>query len=232
VPERVVFIHSAVGGARMWKRQVELLRGRFDPVAVDLPGWGERPFPTRPFSFVEVLVELLPAILVGNSFGGRIALETALLHPDRVPKLMLVSPAPRDHEWSDDQRAFGQREDELLASGDLDGATELNLERWALPHARDTLRPMQRRAFELQAAVAEPDVQWADLPPLSTLAMPTLVVVGEHDVPDFHAIGERIAREAKHARLELVAGGGHHPSLEAPDTFDRLLLEFLEDRVR
>jgi len=119
VPERVVFIHSAVGAARMWERQVELLRGRFDPVAVDLPGWGERPFPAEPFSFVEVLAELLPAILVGNSFGGRIALETALLHPDRVRKLMLVSPAPRDHEWSDDQRAFGQREERGDRGGEL-----------------------------------------------------------------------------------------------------------------
>jgi pimeloyl-ACP methyl ester carboxylesterase len=57
------------------------------------------------------------------------------------------------------------------------------------------------------------------------------VLVGEDDRPDFHAIARRIASEAPNARLEIVAGARHFPSLEAPDEFERLVLPFLEHGV-
>ena len=70
---RVVLIHSAVADSRMWERQEGQLRERgFDVVAPDLPGFGSEPVPKSPFSFVDRIAALLPAILVGNSFGGRI----------------------------------------------------------------------------------------------------------------------------------------------------------------
>lgn len=225
--ERVVLIHSAIADSRMWNRQVALLRGRgYDVVAPDLPGFGSEPLPDGSFSFVERIERLLPAVLVGASFGGRIALETALTRPDAVPKLVLVDASIRDHDWSRELRGYWQREDELLERGDLDGATELTLETFTDPGVHDVLRPMQRNAYELQTDAQEPT--WPELPPLAELRPPTLVIVGEHDVRDFHEIGDRIAREAPHARVEIVPGAKHLPSLESPDTFDRLLVDFLD----
>jgi pimeloyl-ACP methyl ester carboxylesterase len=228
VPERVVFLHSALGDSRLWRRQVELLRDRYDVVAPDLPGYGDEPMPAEPFSFVDRVAELLPAILVGNSFGGGVALRTALAHPDRVPKLVLVAAGVPDHEWSDELRQYWRREEELFEAGDLDGATQLNLDFWVAPEHDEFVRPQQRRALELQSAHEEPDLVWPDMPPLSTLAMPTLVVVGDRDKQDFRTIGERIVREAPDARLEVVSGAGHLVALERPDEFERLLLEFLD----
>jgi 3-oxoadipate enol-lactonase len=232
VAERVVLLHSSLGDSRLWARQVELLRGRgYDAVAPDLPGSGEEPMPTEPFSFVDGVAELLPAILVGNSFGGGIALRTALAHPDRVPKLMLVAAGLPDHAWSDDLRGYWRREEELFEARDLDGATQLNLDFWVAPEHHDVVRPQQRRALELQTAHAEPEVIWPEMPPLSELTMPMLVVVGDRDKPDFRAIGERIVREAPNARLEVVAGAGHLVAVERPEEFDRLLLDFLQHGV-
>jgi pimeloyl-ACP methyl ester carboxylesterase len=93
---RVVFLHSDVGDARIWAAQQKLLHDRFETIALDLHELGTRP---GEFSFVELVGEQLPAILVGNSFGGRVALETALAFPDRVPRLVLVDPGIGDHEW-------------------------------------------------------------------------------------------------------------------------------------
>jgi 3-oxoadipate enol-lactonase len=228
VADRIVLLHSALGDSRLWERQAELLRGRgYDVVAPDLPGWGERPMPTEPFSFVAFVAELLPAILVANSFGGAIALRTALAHPDRVPKLVLVAPGFPDHEWSQEMKEYNERETALVEAGDLDGATQLNLDFWVAPEHHEFVRPQQQRALELQTAHEDPEVVWPDMPLLSYLTMPTLVVVGDRDKRDFREIGERIAREAPNARLEIVAGAGHLVALERPDEFDELLLEFL-----
>jgi len=228
VTDRIVLLHSALGDSRLWGRQFELLRGSgYDVVAPDLPGWGETPMPTEAFSFVDVVAALLPAIVVGNSFGGAIALRTALAHPDRVPKLMLVAPGFPDHEWSPEMKDYDERETALVEAGDLEGATQLNLDFWVAREHHDFVRPQQRRAFELQTAHNGPEVTWPDLPPLSKLTMPTLVVVGDRDKRDFREIGERIASEAPNARLEIVAGAGHLVAVERPDEFDRLLLDFL-----
>jgi len=234
VPEldRIVLLHSALGDSRLWAREVELLRGRgYDVVAPDLPGWGDEPMPREPFSFVDRIAELLPAILVGNSFGGGIALRTALANPDRVPRLVLVAPGLPDHEFSQEVQDYWRREQELAAAGDLDGATQLNLDFWVAPDHHELVRPLQRRALELQTAGGEPEVVWPDERPLAELTMPTLVVVGDRDRSDFVGIAERIAREAANARLEVVRGAGHLVAVEAPDEFERLLVEFLEDGV-
>lgn len=86
---------------------------------------------------------------------------------------------------------------------------------------------MQRQAYELQTDAAEPEVHWPQHKPLSSLHLPTLVLIGEDDRPDFHAIATRVANEAPDARLEVVPGARHFPSLEEPDEFERLVFPFL-----
>lgn len=225
--ERVVLLHAGIADSRMWARQEKVLRARgYDVVAPDLPGFGDEPIPPEPFSYVEPIAGLLPATLVGNSHGGRIALETALAHPAVVHKLVLVSPALRDHDWSREIVQYWEAEDALVEEGELDRATELTLRLFARPEVHETVRPMQRRAYELQAAAETPPT-WPEARPLSELRAPTLVIVGEQDLDDFHRIAARIAREAPDARLETIADAKHVPSLEAPEAFDRLLIDFL-----
>jgi 3-oxoadipate enol-lactonase len=226
---RVILIHSAVADSRMWERQERKLRERgFDVVAPDLPGFGSEPVPVEPFSFVDRVAALLPAMLVGNSFGGRIALETALAHPHDVPRLVLVDPALQEHDWSEEMASYWAEEEMLLDLGDVNRATELTLSVFAEPRVHDALRPMQRRAYELQLVAGEPEVRWPEPKPLSSLRPPALVILGERDSSDFRAIAERIAREAPNARLELVRGARHFPSLEEPDEFERLVFQFLD----
>ena len=184
-------------------------------------------------------IELERAAVVGNSFGGRVALEFALEHPERVTKPVLVDAGLPDHEWSEEIRRFGEEEDALLERGDVDGAVDLNVRTWALPHVADLIRPMQRRAFDVQLEAERwetpPGPERKLDPPssarLAHVSAATLVIVGSEDFGDFHALAERFAREIPDARLEIVEGAGHLPSLERPDEFDRLLLEFLDDGV-
>ena len=157
----VCLLHSGVTDSRAWDGQVARLAPSYTVVRYDIRGFGGSPLRSGPLSHLEDLRELLDELaveattLVGNSFGGRIALEFALEHPARVTKLVLVAAALRDYGWSDEMRRFAEAEDEAMERGDVDAAVDLNLEMWALPHVREVVRPMARRALEVQQAAYE-----------------------------------------------------------------------------
>ncbi len=226
---KVVLVHSALGDSRLWRRQVEALGGVHEVVAPDLPGWGTEPLPTEPFSFVEHVAAFLPAALVGNSFGGAVALRTALAYPDRVSRLALIGSGLPAWDWTEQLREHFAREEALFEAGDLAGATELNMEFWVAPEHRDEVRPQQQLASELQSAHEEPDVIWPEMAPLASLTMPVLVVVGDQDKPDFVAIARHLAEEIDDAQLVVVAGAGHLVGVDRPDALNALLLDFLAD---
>ncbi|HLK46399.1 MAG TPA: alpha/beta fold hydrolase [Acidimicrobiales bacterium] len=226
---RIVLLHSAVGDSRLWRRQVAALTPHHEVVAPDLPGFGETTLPREPFSYVDSVATLLPAALVGNSFGGMVALRTALAHQERVSKLVLVDAGLPAWDFSEDLRDYWAAEEAAFEAGDLDAATQVTLDFWLRPEHHEEVRPQARRAYALQSAHDEPELLWPEFPPLSTLTVPTLVVVGADDKPDFRAIAQHLAEQIPHAELAVVAGAGHLVGLDRPDELNALLLEFLED---
>jgi 3-oxoadipate enol-lactonase len=226
---KVVMLHSALGDSRLWKRQVAALSGEHEVVTPDLPGWGETPLPTEPFSFVDAVAEHLPAALVGNSFGGAVALRTALAKQELISRLVVVAPGLPTWDWSEEMRNYWAAEEAAWEAGDYDLATQVNLDFWVKPEHHDEVRPQQRRAIELQSAHEEPEVQWPDLAPLESLAIPTLVVVGENDKPDFRAIAQHLTEHIPDSKLAVVPDAGHLVGIDRPDELNRLLREFLKD---
>ncbi|MGH3012830.1 MAG: alpha/beta fold hydrolase [Gaiellaceae bacterium] len=246
----VVLMHAGVGDRRLWDGQVEALAERHLVVRPDLRGYGESPLPGGPFSHVEDVRALLDelgvseASLVGNSFGGRVAIDFALAYPERVRALLLVAPALTGYEGSPMLDALDEKEDELLDAGKFDEAVALNVRTWldgegrdaapVPPEVRERLAMMQRRAFETIVAAYEAPtppgpVAWSDPPArtcLGEITAPTLVVIGAHDLPDFRAIGELLAEELPGAE-SITMDTAHLPSLEAPDELNRIALDFL-----
>ena len=246
----VALLHAAVGDRRLWDGQVGALAERHLVVRYDLRGFGDSPLPGGPFSFVDDLAALLDhlgiegAALVGNSFGGRIALDFALEHPERTAALVLVASALGGHEPSPELEAFDEAEEALLEAGKVDEAVELNLRTWLdgprresapVPaEARELVAAGQRRAFEVMLAAYEGSpppgpVRWADPPAATRLgeaAVPTLVVNGAHDVDDFRTIAAQLGDEIPGA-LAVELDTAHLPALERPGELNRLVLDFL-----
>jgi pimeloyl-ACP methyl ester carboxylesterase len=239
----LVLLHSAVCDRRMWDPQWQaLLDAGYRVVRCDFRGFGESPMADRPYNNAEDVAELLDtlgisrAALVAASFGGRIALEMAARWPDTVTAMALLCSGSPDHVPSDTLRAFGKHEDELLDSGDIDGAVELNLETFLGPEAdqtvRDRVRLMQRHAFDVQLAAAEEFAQVPAEVDLSLITAPCLAVSGGKDLPDFREIAIGLPERLASARHHELAWAGHLPSLERPEVVTDLLTGFLRENVR
>jgi 3-oxoadipate enol-lactonase len=246
----VALVHEGVCDSRMWDREWQAWSPSFRLLRLDLRGFGRSPLEAGPFAHARDLVAALedhtlaPAALVGVSLGGRVALEVALARPELVRALVVVAPGLPGHEWSQGLRAAWAEEDAAFEAGDLDAAVEASLRTWVDgprrrpedvdPQLRARVGEMQRRAYELVVGIDEDEEELLveDLAQrLGEIRVPTLVLVGEEDQPDMHAIAERLAREIPGARLERIEATAHVPNLERPREFDELVLPFLREHA-
>ena len=239
----LLLLHAGVADRRMWSALLPTLSASYRVLAPDLPGYGEAAMAPGPFSNVAEVVGFLDdldvpsAAVVGASFGGRVALEVATTHPDRVERLVLLCPGLRGLEPTAAAEAFDAEEWRLIESGDVSAAVALNVDTWLGPDAddaaRDLLTRMQRQAFEVQLAADE----WPDPPTmihdevdLAGIRVPTTVVLGAKDVDWLQAAARRVAAEVPGAHLVELEWAGHLPALERPAETAELVLAALDRR--
>jgi pimeloyl-ACP methyl ester carboxylesterase len=238
----IVLLHAGIADRSMWAELLEpLAAAGHRVVAFDLPGFGEaEPAPGEQAPWLDVLsamdaLSIERAALVGNSFGGAVALRVALVAPERVSALALISAPGVEFEPSAQLRAAWDAEEAPLDRGDTEAAVAAVVEAWTLPDAPQELRgrvaAMQRRIFEVQAGITEPtegpDPAEEHPELLAGLDIPVLVAAGEHDMPDFLDAAEQLAATLPRAQHAVIAGAGHLAPLETPAVFRELLLGFL-----
>ncbi len=240
----VVLLHAGVADRRMWAGTLDVLAGAgHRAIALDLPGFGDAPAVAgEPAPWTAVLETLdglgvERAVVVGNSFGGAVALRLAVVAPARVTGLVLVSAPPVELDPSPRLAAAWQAEEAALEAGDIEGAVGAVVDAWTLADAPAALRAqvaeMQRRAFVLQADVPEdapepPDPVEDDPSTIERLDVPALVAVGEYDMPDFLDAADGLARALPGAgEAVTIEGAGHLAPLETPAAFTDLLVAFL-----
>lgn len=241
----LLFLHAAVADSRMWAAQVDALAGKFRVARCDLRGYGRSLLPAGPFSYaadVRALVEALdlaPTWIVGASYGGLVAVDFYLSYPHLVSGLILVSPAVSGMEYSEEVTQFSKQEDELYEAGKLEEATELNVRLWVDgpyrdgdvvdPAVRNLVAEMQYQAF----AQPEPEnvslqrIQPPAIERLGDIQAPLLVISGGLDVSDFGQIAEKLAGQVPGAKHVVVPDAAHMVSMEKPDLFNQLIVDFV-----
>ena len=227
----VLLLHAGVADSRIWEPQWGPLAAQHTVIRCDLPGYGRSPIPHGPCVDADEVAAVLDAArvdrvsVVGNSYGGLVALQLAARHPQRVERLVLLAPS-FEPEADDALAAFGAEEERLVDAGDWDGYVEANVRAWVQPDVpedrRQLLRDMQRRALDLQ--LEQPDAEPADVEvELAAIAVPTTVFTGARDFAAYTRVGERLAREMPDCRHVHLEWAGHLPGLERPEETTELL---------
>ncbi|MEA2842798.1 MAG: 2-succinyl-6-hydroxy-2,4-cyclohexadiene-carboxylate synthase [Actinomycetota bacterium] len=227
--ERVVLVHGFTQTARSWDAVAGILAGRFEVVAVDLPGHGLSADERRTFEEAAAVIGATggPATYVGYSMGARLCLRLALDRPEVVDRLVLLGGSPG--LASTEERGGRKAADDRLAGRLGQIGTGAFLDEWLSQPMFDSLTPAaddlaSRRANppaglayalrELGTGAQEP--LWDRL---GELAMPVLVVAGGLDAK-FATLGRRMADAiGDNATFESVPGCGHAAHLEDPERF-------------
>ena len=241
----LVLIHAGIADRRMWDDQVDAFAERYRVVRYDARGFGQSDAPVGAFSQHDDLLGLLDALgierahLVGVSMGSKTALSAALAAPTRVTSLVIVS-STVGREPSAELRQGWDEVDALLEAGEIAEANERELRMWidgprrspdeVDPAVRERVRVMNGA---LLAAEGEGmDEQRLDPPAdgrLAEIRVPTLVIIGDQDVPDVLNAAEPLTSGIAGARLATIADAAHLPNMEKPDEFNRLVLTFLNE---
>jgi 3-oxoadipate enol-lactonase len=244
--EPLVLLHAGITDSRMWDEQFTEFAQHFRVVRYDRRGFGrtETRSGAGAYSHREDLYELLRALeierarLVGCSQGGKIATDFTLAHAKLTEALILVAPALGGFEFAGEEPE--QLKELALAdeAGDVERVGELELQIWVdgprrKPHEvdsrlRERVREMNRIALNApQDFGTEQPLEPPAVGRLKEIRVPTLVLVGDLDTPRTLAASRTLAEEIDGARMVIIEGAAHLPSMEHPAEFNRHVLSFL-----
>jgi pimeloyl-ACP methyl ester carboxylesterase len=238
----IVVLHSLLADRYAFDPVLPALAAKHRVTLFNLPGFhGSEPVVTALLDayvariedgFQEFGIEK-DAILIGNGFGGTLALAFALDHPERIGKLLVSDAAATFPEQG--RQAFAVMA-QKVADGGLGAVAEIAAARVYSPEyltahpelieqRTRTLLGIDARAFADACKV----LQDIDLTPLlHRLDVPTLVVCGECDQATPPALTKAVADKIPSARYVELKGCGHCPPLEQPQQFLAAIKEFVD----
>jgi pimeloyl-ACP methyl ester carboxylesterase len=246
----LVLIHGFASSTLVWSNVfLDLAQAGFHVIAVDLLGFGYSGKPRNgeytiagQASFLMALLDRLGinrATLVGSSYGGAVAAWSALDHPQRVEKLVLVGAVTNNQPLRYHlMRLFG-----LPVLGDVVSPLLIGsrrLLRWRMKRVYDRHalmvdeRRVDARHFPLRAAGTQRAIirtvrRW-DAERISRdahlIRQPALLLWGENDIEIPLADGERLHEQIPGSRLVVFLDCGHQPHEEYPEAFTKLVADF------
>jgi 3-oxoadipate enol-lactonase len=236
----LTFVHGLGLDCRMWDDQFSAFAARFRVLRYDLRGFGNSSVPSSAgYAHHEDLYELLTHLnirqsaLVGLSMGGRVVIDFSLTYPKMITALVPVDAAVGGYTF----RSFSTEAIMKLAQeSGIEAANRAWFEHELFAPARrkDAVRKklaaMVNSYSGWQWLNKNP---WVALDPpachrLEKIRVPAMVMVGEEDLPDFQAIADLLSQQIPQASKEVLKMAGHLCNMETPDSFNRLLQEFLE----
>jgi len=248
----VIMLHGGGGHAEAFARNVIPLAADFDARAIDYYGHGltdSGPLPPGKEAFLKHLIDYMDAAglerahLIGESLGGSIAVWTAIEHPDRVGKVIYTVGAhlkvPVDEETqrvtdaglgefrrlTKQFRENPSRENVharlrwLFHQPERDLTEELIDLRWAL---------YQRSAEKAGSGAENPSMEQLTPENLARIPVPMLFLWTDHNPTQQAVTAKKAMTFVRNADWALIEDSGHWPQWEHPETFNRIVAEYLK----
>ena len=244
--------HGFLLDRNSWDEQFGVFARQYRVVRYDLRGWGDsaQEMAEPPFSPRQDLLCLLDYLniqkthLLGLSGSGTIALDFTLEHPEKVDALILVASGLSGYpqRMTESIQAFIGQYYGALQRKDIASAVEATVRFWTDgPNRKPEQVNAQARARITDIATQHIQ-RHGDLmahqrhmlplePPavnrLTEVKAPTLIVVGDLDTPETLESADTLERGIAGAKKRVIPGTAHHPHMEKPEEFNRLVMEFL-----
>jgi 3-oxoadipate enol-lactonase len=221
----LLFLHFGLGDHRVFDPELHALADEFRCVAYDRRFFGRTEAPEEPYSEVQDAIALLDALgveraaLVGLSGGGKLALDIAFAHPQRVWAVAHIAAPVSGIPWGDELEA-------AYAGADTpEQEMEADLKVWAPLGAEELFRELLLQARPSDAEAAKPPAV-----ELEALRTPTIVLTAKHDPPSLQNCGHEAARRIPGAR-HVEIDSDHYLTLREPELVTRVLREFFAETI-
>lgn len=239
----LVFIHDGLVHSEVWEGQIPFFARDCRVITYDRRGYGRSPMPQELYSDIDDLaavfdhLDVSSATLVGMSAGGRLAIDFALRYPEKVSALVLVGAVLSGYGFSEHFFSRGGRlsiadyadKEKMRTYWSSEDPYEIGPENKAARKKLMEIIAANPQNTDLEKARMVKPPERAALGNLNEISVPTLVVVGEFDIPDVHAHAGAIESGIGGAQRTVVAGAGHLVPFERPDEFNSQVDLFLKE---
>ena len=248
----LVMIHAGVADSRQWNNEFTFFGRSHQVIRYDLRGYGKSEPVDGEFNHIDDLVAVLnalglkePAVLMGCSMGGGLAMDFALTHPSRVRALIMVGSGPSGLDLDVPTPAKFAEAEKAFEAGDLDLVCEIETQIWFDGTGRapeQVNQAMRKLAYEMnrQALAHEarqlgkrlPNTQTPAFDRLSDLKIPVLIIVGAHDTPYILAAADYMVERIPSSQKVIIEDAAHLPNMDQPEEFQAIVTNFLESLPR
>ncbi|HUK07505.1 MAG TPA: alpha/beta fold hydrolase [Stellaceae bacterium] len=242
----VCFTHSLSSDGGMWAEQLPpLLAKGFRVLRLDMRGHGGSDPVAGDYTMSQLAGDVAIAIdalgldrvhYIGLSIGGMLGQAFAIEHGAKLKSMMLCDTLPATP--ADAKAAWGPRVEAVKKANSLEPLADPTMERW-FTDAFKPRKPGRWKEIRQTIAATTPAgylgcasaIQNFDfVSKLPTLKVPTLVVCGAEDPGTPASENKRLAALVPGARYEEIPSARHFPNVEHPDTFNRIMMGWLESR--
>jgi pimeloyl-ACP methyl ester carboxylesterase len=237
----VVFLHGGFGDRRMWDDQSAEFAKNYFVVRYDQRGFGKSAKPAAkysPVSDLEMLLDHLKidkAHLVGNSMGGYLAIDFAILKPSRVRSITVVAAGPSGLEPPKEDTERIMAVFKVAKDEGLNKATAMWIQNpmVAVTSSLPKTAPLLKTMIEDNAGIFEMrfwPFEQTDPPAvkrLNEIKVPALIIIGDKDTPGVQTAAEAAATGISGAKKVVMKDADHLPQMVNPEEFNRIVKEFL-----
>jgi 3-oxoadipate enol-lactonase len=240
----VIFSHGGFGDRRMWDSQFGVFAKHYRVIRYDHRGFGRSSKPTAAYSPAADLLAVMDALrverahIVGNSMGGSLALDFALIHPGRINKLVIVANGANGYAFEGPDIDYSGSVFRTAAREGAEQAAQMWLRHTMIaptlenPSTAPLLRAMiteNDSIFRMRYWPIE-GLQPVAFDRLGSIREPVLFVVGDRDAASIRGGARASADRIDGAAWVEIANAGHLLQMDQPEAFNRVVDRFLRGR--